>query len=398
VAELWQTKLGGKLTAPVIAGGRLFVAATETHEVCALDAASGKELWRFTAGGRVDSPPTAHGDRVFFGCADGWVYCLSASDGRLAWRFRAALSDERIMAYGQLESPWPVSGSVLVRDGVVFCAAGRSSFLDGGIVLYRLDARTGKQLSETRVDDRGTAGATGHLSDVLSCDGETVFMRHESFDLEGKLLNKTVPHLHSSAGFLDDNWWHRTYWIFGDAMKSGWGQWMNMGNRVPSGQIMVMDKTATYGFGRQEYANGVHSGLNARYHLVSFNKQLPPPAKPAAKAAAKKGKRAGKGAAAEPKAVTRWSVAVPLLARAMALADRTLFIAGPLEGSGAEGLAAAHEGRATSVLWAVSADDGGKLAECRLSAAPVWDGLAAANGRLYVSTLDGKVLCLAEKK
>jgi outer membrane protein assembly factor BamB len=398
LAEAWQAKLGGKLTAPVVAGGRLFVAATETHEVCALDAVSGRELWRFTAGGRVDSPPTAHEGRVIFGCADGWVYCLGAGDGRLAWRFRAAQTDERIVAYGQLESPTPVPGSVLVKDGVVFCAAGRSSFLDGGIVLHRLDARSGKLLSETRVDERGTAGATGHLNDVLSCDGDTVFMRHESFGLDGALLKKPLPHLHSSAGFLDDSWWHRTYWIFADAMKSGWGAWMNMGNRVPSGQIMVMDKAATYGFGRQEYANGVHAGLNARYHLVSFNKQLPPPpAKPAAKAPARKGKRAGKGAA-EAKATARWSVPVPLLARAMVLADRTLFVAGPLEGSGAEGLTAAHEGRAKSVLWAVSADDGKKLADCKLSAAPVWDGMAAAHGRLYVCTLDGKVLCLAEKK
>jgi outer membrane protein assembly factor BamB len=102
LAQVWETELGGKLTAPVIAGGRLFVASTETHEVCALDAGSGKELWRFTAGGRVDSPPTVHEGRVLFGCADGWVYCLSANDGRLAWRFRAAPADVRIMAYASL--------------------------------------------------------------------------------------------------------------------------------------------------------------------------------------------------------------------------------------------------------------------------------------------------------
>jgi outer membrane protein assembly factor BamB len=387
LAQVWKTELGGKLTAPVIAGGRLFVASTETHEVCALDTSSGKELWRFTAGGRVDSPPTVFEGRVLFGSADGWVYCLSANDGRLAWRFRAAPADVRIMAYGQLESPWPVCGSVLVKDGVVFCAAGRSSFLDGGIVLHRLDARTGKQLSQTPVDDRGTTGATGRLNDVLSCDGEMVFMRHESFGLDGQLLKKAKPHLHSAAGFLDGDWWHRTYWIFGTEMKSGWGQWPAMGNRVPSGQIMVMDKDATYGFGREEYANGVHAGMNAPYHLFSCSKQATQPAAATPAAKKRKGKQAAK---AEPKAVVRWSVSVPLLARAMVLADKTLFIAGPLE--------AAYEGLAPSVLWAVSAGDGKKLAECKLSSGPVWDGMASANGRLYVSTLDGRVLCLAERK
>ena len=399
LAPAWQTKVGGKLTAPVIAGGRLFVAATENHEVLALDATSGVLLWRFVAGGRVDSPPTIHAARVLFGCADGWVYCLNSSDGRLVWRFRAAPWDERIVAYGQLESPWPVPGSVLVQDGVVFCAAGRSSYLDGGIVLYRLDARTGRELSQTRVDDRGGTGATGHLNDVLSCDGSLVFMRHESFDLEGVLLKKAVRHLHSAAGFLDDAWWHRTYWIYGGQMASGWGAWPNMGNRVPSGQIMVMDQHATYGFGRQQYANGVHAGLNARYHLVSFDKQLPALVSPPAKPARKAGQPARKAvAAAEPKAVMRWSVEVPLLARAMVLADRTLFLAGPPEGAGLEDLSAAHEGRTAALLWAVSADGGQKLADCPLAAPPVWDGLAAANGRLYLCTLDGHVLCLAERK
>ena len=394
LAKAWQTKIGGKLTAPVIAGGRLFVAATESHEVCAFDAASGKELWRFTAGGRVDSPPTVYEGRVLFGSNDGWVYCLSAADGRLVWRFLAAPADERIMAYGQLESPWPVAGSVLVKNGVVFCSAGRSSFLDGGIVLHRLDARTGKQLSQTPVDDHGTPGKTGHLNDVLSCDGDLVFMRHESFDLNGQLLGRTVPHLHSAAGFLDDTWWHRTYWIFGDLMKSSYGQWPVMGNRVPSGQIMVMDKNATFGFGREEYANGVHVGLNARYHLFSCNKPAPQTATtPVAR------KRTGKQAAkAEPKAVARWSVSVPMLVRAMVLADKTLFIAGPPEGSGLKDLSAALEGRTDAVLWAVSAETGNKLAECNLGSPPVWDGMAAANGRLYACTLDGNVLCLAERK
>jgi len=155
-----------------------------------------------------------------------------------------------------------------------------------------------------------------------------------------------------------------------------------------------MDKDATYGFGRVEYANGVHAGLNARYHLFSCSKQATQPvAAPAPKK--RKGKQAAK---MEPKAVVRWSVSVPLLARAMALADKTLFLAGPLEGSGIDGLLAAHEGRAASVLWAVAAANGKKLGEHKLPSAPVWDGMAAANGRLYVSTLDGDVLCLTERK
>ena len=45
----------------------------------------------------------------------------------------------------------------------------------------------------------------------------------------------------------------------------------------------------------------------------------------------------------------------------------------------------------------MSTRDGGKLAEGKLPAPPVWDGLAAANGRLFVSRTDGVVSCLGAK-
>jgi len=66
-APLWRTDIGGKLSAPVIADGKLFVASIDAHAVHALDAASGKKVWSFTTGGRVDSPPTIHRGRVLFG-------------------------------------------------------------------------------------------------------------------------------------------------------------------------------------------------------------------------------------------------------------------------------------------------------------------------------------------
>jgi len=85
---------------------------------------SGTKLWSYTAGARVDSPPAIYKGRVLFGSADGWVYCLRAANGALAWRFRAAPHDLRLMSYEQLESVWPVSGSVLIQDGVAYVLAG----------------------------------------------------------------------------------------------------------------------------------------------------------------------------------------------------------------------------------------------------------------------------------
>ena len=55
---------------------------------------------------------------------------------------------------------------------------------------------------------------------------------------------------------------------------------------------------------------------------------------------------------------------------------------------------AAYEGRKGGMIWIVSTRDGSKIAEYDLGSLAVWDGMAAANERLYVSTMDGSVICL----
>jgi len=163
----WKVQIGGRPSSPVIAGGRVLVASPESHTVLALDAADGKPLWSYTAGARIDTPPTVYRGLALFGSADGWVYCVRAADGELAWRRRGAPDTSRIVSHGQLESPWPVHGSVLVRDGVAYFAAGRSSFLDGGIRVFAVDPATGDLLRENprlrrRPGDRRSAAGKTH--------------------------------------------------------------------------------------------------------------------------------------------------------------------------------------------------------------------------------------------
>jgi hypothetical protein len=52
-------------------------------------------------------------------------------------------------------------------------------------------------------------------------------------------------------------------------------------------------------------------------------------------------------------------------------------------------------GEKGALLCAVSAADGKKLSQHQLDSLPVFDGLIAAGGRLYLATTDGSVLCLA---
>ena len=56
---------------------------------------------------------------------------------------------------------------------------------------------------------------------------------------------------------------------------------------------------------------------------------------------------------------------------------------------------AAHmRGERGAVLWIVRANTGEKIGEMPLDACPVFDGMAAAGERLYVTNQDGSMICL----
>ncbi len=279
LARRWRTRLPGRLTSPVVSNGKVWLASIDAHTLYALDAATGEIVAQFTAGGRIDSPPTLWRGLALFGCADGYVYCLRASDAALVWRFRAAPLDRRLFSFGQLESVWPVHGSVLVEQGVAYAVAGRSMFLDGGMRLCRLDPATGRLVGETALDDRDPL--TGKplqsdvkrlnmpvaLPDVLSSDGQHVFMRGQCFELDGRRLSVAPPaadpieqgaaqhggprHLFSPTGFLDGSWFHRSYWMYGRTFSSGWNGYYVSGKFAPAGRILAFNDSKIFGYGRE---------------------------------------------------------------------------------------------------------------------------------------------------
>ena len=263
---VWKTQLGGKLTQPVSTGGRIFVARVDAGQVCCLNAASGARLWEYNTGGRVDSSPTCHDGNVLFGSADGWVYCLRATDGALVWRFHAAPAQRFITAFGQVESAWPVHGSVLFLNDTVYFAAGRSSFLDGGMILYGLDPVTGAKKHQIRLDgpapdlkklDENAYATEGAKSDLLVTDGTLIYLFHNAFN--ARLEPQPLPmlgapgvrnlgerafgeHLFSNAGFLDDSWFSRNHWMLGN-------QWtaFNFAHQAPKeGELLVFNDSHTY--------------------------------------------------------------------------------------------------------------------------------------------------------
>ncbi|MBM3334295.1 hypothetical protein FJY63_06505, partial [Candidatus Sumerlaeota bacterium] len=98
-------------------------------------------------------------------------------------------------------------------------------------------------------------------------------------------------------------------------------------------------------------------------------------------------------AANQGESAEQWARPVPITVRAMVLADKALFLAGPRVDAGG-----GPEGREGALLLAVSPTDGADIAQYTLDCAPVFDGMAAANKQLYLSTLDGRVICFAAKQ
>ncbi len=374
----WQMKVGRKLTAPTIAEGKVFAASVDEHRICAIDADSGRSIWHFTAGARVDSSPTLYHGRVIFGSRDGYVYSLRATDGELDWRLRTARDGgRRISVRGQLESALPVHGSVLVRDGAVYSTAGRSSYLDGGIDLCRLETETGRMLSRTPIyspepetgkqpPQFAPSSMPGARADILTGDESCIYLRDMVFDKSGAVLPEGNAHLFTLTDFLDDSWAHRSYWIFGKRCSISTGCSGRDRNLI-FGRLLVFNESMIYGYGRKQvhWSNQLQDGT---YRLFAVNRD-------------------------DGKAT--WSKSLKIHIRAMVLADKVIFIAGPRIDT-SEGQKDLNESRG-AVLMALSASDGAELSQYQLDSTPIFDGMAAAYGRLYISLENGNLLCMSEK-
>jgi len=408
----WQTQLGNSplspgsmgervrergllVSAPTIAEGKVFVADVDAHSVRALDADSGKLLWSYTAGGRVDSPPTWYKGRLLFGSRDGWVYCLRAKDGQLAWRFKG-LPDRSICAYQQVESAWPVGGSILIKDDIAYFCAGRNSFVGGGMVLFGIDPETGQvrhrrhlygpygedefPIRMTREEVGGNGfGIQGNKGDILLADDQHVYLRHSAFTPDLTPVEHTQlsrPHLITTPGFVQPVPHHRSFWTVNTRLLYD----IPTGMGPTYGDILVKDGAQFYEARGYQPARGSYFDPRVAGYTL-FAGEIGP-----------------KGAGPHQTVKERWKADIPLTGKAMALAGDVLFVAGTPVAFPKDDLSKAYDGRMGGVLWAASAEDGTKLAECKLDAPPVWDSLAAVQGKLFLCTTDGKLRCFVGKE
>lgn len=127
-----------------------------------------------------------------------------------------------------------------------------------------------------------------------------------------------------------------------------------------------------------------------------------------------KGGASGGGKAAGSFVKHTWDRFVPIVARSMALAGKTVLVSGAPdmidEEYAFERLAAkdpailkelkeqddALDGKRGAKMWAVNVETGEQSSGLELTSPPVWDGITVAQGRVYVSTMDGRLQCFGK--
>jgi outer membrane protein assembly factor BamB len=127
-----------------IADGTLYYGSSADGKLYALDAATGEEQWTFYTEGPIRFAPVVRNARVFVASDDGHLYCLHAEDGSLVRKWRGGPRDERVLGNGRMISRWPSRGGAVIYDNVLYYAAG--IWQSEGIYLYAIEPDSGEIL------------------------------------------------------------------------------------------------------------------------------------------------------------------------------------------------------------------------------------------------------------
>jgi outer membrane protein assembly factor BamB len=126
---------------PIVLGQTLFFCFNDQDKMVALDIHTGKLKWEFYCNGPIRLPPAGWHDHVYCTSDDGYLYCLSAETGDLLWKFQGAPIERNILGNKRLISSWPARGGVVIQNDIVYFCAGIWPFM--GIFVYALDAQSG---------------------------------------------------------------------------------------------------------------------------------------------------------------------------------------------------------------------------------------------------------------
>ena len=399
----------GPVTGVSVAEGVAVFALTDRQEVVVIDPATGKPRWRATVEGRVDSQPTISKGAVYVGTRSGLLYAFNRDTGDRIWTFRAAPRREQIVVDGQLESLWPLFGTVTIDDEGVWAVAGRHNDCDGGLFWWRLEPATGKILANGRLGrdelrkDTGDTGPitlepewpTGANSPPVT-DGKLFLMPRIHCKREnGKLVPSTLAK--DEKKIDEHSFWANAY-AAGILVPGNQGLLNRidfLGGYKMSHYSHVQARIFAYRGEKFVCVGGTdgavqHRGGGSASNVKAFDRKpmLETVTEPNKKEPDKVVKRTIG-------AVMNWENPIALArgngTESMAVANDKVLVAYAVTHSDQ----AKEKQRMPFRFLVLGLADGKEQQELALPAKPILGGISAADGRVYVTTADGTVTCFA---
>jgi len=423
----WTYTAGGRIDSPPTVYGTLVLFGSADGRVHCLRASDGELVWRFLAApvdrlmmayDQLESPWRVHGSVLL---EQGVAYFTAGRSTNL---------DGGIRVFG-LD---PASGKVLHRTTLSSWARTRSDAegkpfvpgyhiegalsdilsCEGGFIYlgqYKLDLSLQEQEVPYILPDpnkKSNAMGREELMDQPFVEGMETMAKEEKIQrdwqlrVNGALMKeleqkygganlgdrKMGRHVFATGGLLDDEWYNRTFWTYSET----WPGFYIANRAAKTGQILCVDDEKTYAvqaYPRRNVQSPLFTPAKNGYLLfadANDNEPIMPDYT----------RNVPKGIGFTRKDPPVWFKWVPVRVRAMVAAENALFVAGPPDVLVEGDPMAAFDGRSGGVLWGVSKKDGETVAEYKLDSPPVFDGMVAADGRLYLSTRDGKVTCMGE--
>jgi hypothetical protein len=229
----------------------------------------------------------------------------------------------------------------------------------------------------------------GSVSDILVGSGEGVYMKQVCFDKQLQ-RRRAGRHLYATSHYLDGSEHHRTHYVLGtgDFTQAMIGySWLAEAHQPRAGQYVDAPYGLMLSFD-QKTAWGIWRKKNGIYTLFSEALRTYPESETT--------RRDIQWHKREAKMRDRnWEKDITFRPRALVRASDVLLLGGGGQTTDLTAPLNGYDNETPGQIRIYSVKDGAELSRLELKTAPVWEGLAATNGRLYVATTDGRVTCFA---
>ncbi len=138
----------------VSVGSMAYFCSTADNQLYAVDAASGMVKWTFFTGAPPRLAPVLWKGKVIVGGDDSVVYCLDGQTGALQWKVDCAPADERMLGHGRFSSVWAIRAGGMIENDIFYCVAGL--FPAEGIFFYAINPADGAMLWRRQLDKGGS--------------------------------------------------------------------------------------------------------------------------------------------------------------------------------------------------------------------------------------------------